>query len=316
MTVSVNPIHKDDNDAQVIFSALNLAKDIYKIRLDQNAEAKANAFRLEAEQKKGQDESAKELRTFEKEYEPVAAGSPGAISPSFPLPKGISAPQGQTFRLRSIGEGEKKTAQEAQTREFSQTNTLRDEYSRKSTDTDKLVNAYSRIEPIFKNKNPTGATDLALIYGFNKILDPGSTIRESEFNNAQNTAGITDRALAFRDQILSGQKLTPEQRNSIEAEVKGIMSGQLQAQREVDAEAAGKAHLYGLDKRKILDERYDKLLTRLQKDTQKVGQSLPQETAKSSFEPAKIDASGLSPRAQTALEILKSRQAKQGTAGR
>lgn len=315
MTVAVNPVRKDDNDAQIIFNALNLAKDVYRIRMDDKANERANALAAEARQNQANEDSAKEIRTFEKDYEQVPAGTKGSVSAAFPLPRGIKPPEGYTYRLRSAGEAERKMGQEAQTREFSQTNTLRDEYARKSTDTDKLVNAYSRIEPIFKNKNPTGATDLALIYGFNKILDPGSTIRESEFNNAQQTAGITDRALAFRDQILSGQKLTPEQRRSIEAEVKGIMAGQLEAQKEVDAEAAGKAHLYGLDKKKIIDERYDKLLSRLKKDTDAVGLVQSQKEGPS-FDASKIDTSRLSPQAKTAAEILKARQAQRGTAGR
>jgi hypothetical protein len=55
--------------------------------------------------------------------------------------------------------------------------------------------------------------DLALIFSFMKILDPGSVVREGEFANAQNTAGIPDRIVNAYNNALRGTRLSDGQRN-------------------------------------------------------------------------------------------------------
>lgn len=55
--------------------------------------------------------------------------------------------------------------------------------------------------------------DLALIFSFMKILDPGSVVREGEFANAQNTAGIPDRVVNAYNNALRGTRLSDGQRN-------------------------------------------------------------------------------------------------------
>lgn len=60
--------------------------------------------------------------------------------------------------------------------------------------------------------NPSAAGDISLIFGFMKTMDPGSTVREGEFASAQNAAGVPERIRAMANNILNGQRLTPEQR--------------------------------------------------------------------------------------------------------
>ena len=45
-----------------------------------------------------------------------------------------------------------------------------------------------------------------------KILDPGSTVREGEFANAQNSAGVPDIIRAQYNRIASGKRLSGPQR--------------------------------------------------------------------------------------------------------
>src|SRR5574343_991386 len=61
-------------------------------------------------------------------------------------------------------------------------------------------------------KTPSAAGDLALIFGYMKVLDPGSTVREGEFANAQNAAGVPDRVRNEFNRVISGERLSPEQR--------------------------------------------------------------------------------------------------------
>ncbi|KAF1692651.1 hypothetical protein [Pseudoxanthomonas koreensis] len=73
-----------------------------------------------------------------------------------------------------------------------------------------VLSMYQKVQEA-ANSN-TAAGDLSLIFAFMKMLDPGSVVREQEFNNAQNAAGIPDRILNYRNQILSGVRLNPAQR--------------------------------------------------------------------------------------------------------
>lgn len=70
--------------------------------------------------------------------------------------------------------------------------------------------AFSRIQSV--GKRPSAAGDLALIFSYMKILDPGSTVREGEFANAQNSAGVPDRIKAVYNSVARGERLAEAQR--------------------------------------------------------------------------------------------------------
>jgi hypothetical protein len=59
---------------------------------------------------------------------------------------------------------------------------------------------------------PSAAGDLSLIFSYMKTLDPGSTVREGEFANAQNATGVDGKVVNLYNQIRSGQRLSPAQR--------------------------------------------------------------------------------------------------------
>jgi hypothetical protein len=62
------------------------------------------------------------------------------------------------------------------------------------------------------SESPSAAGDLSLIFGYMKMLDPGSTVREGEFANAQNAGGVDDKVASAYNQVVDGQRLTPDQR--------------------------------------------------------------------------------------------------------
>ena len=70
--------------------------------------------------------------------------------------------------------------------------------------------AFGRI--VASAENPSPAGDLALIFNFMKVLDPGSTVREGEFANAQNAGSIDDRVRSLYNQIIAGTRLSEDQR--------------------------------------------------------------------------------------------------------
>lgn len=70
--------------------------------------------------------------------------------------------------------------------------------------------AYQKVQAAAND--PSAAGDLSLIFGFMKILDPASVVRETEFANAQNAAGVPDQIRNQYNKILSGERLNPNQR--------------------------------------------------------------------------------------------------------
>lgn len=71
--------------------------------------------------------------------------------------------------------------------------------------------AYSRIKESGQAPSPAG--DLALLYGYMKLLDPGSTVREGEFATAQNSGSVPQRVAAMYNKVASGKRLSIDQRN-------------------------------------------------------------------------------------------------------
>lgn len=91
-----------------------------------------------------------------------------------------------------------------------QGNKLRAEFTALSKDFVKQRNSISRVRA--SGKDPSGAGDLALIFNFMKVLDPASVVRESEFATAENTGSVPERIWARYNKILTGQRLSPAQR--------------------------------------------------------------------------------------------------------
>ena len=95
----------------------------------------------------------------------------------------------------------------------SQENTLRTEFAKNNKDFIVQANSYSKIKTAAENPSPAG--DLSLIFNFMKMLDPQSTVRDSEFQNAANAAPLLTRLGIDFDKISTvweGKTLTDLQR--------------------------------------------------------------------------------------------------------
>lgn len=108
-----------------------------------------------------------------------------------------------------------------------------------------ILNMYQNVQSAANSG--TAAGDLSLIFAFMKMLDPGSVVREQEFANAQNAAGIPDRILNYRNQVLSGQRLNPNQRAQFLSEARQLANSAQQRVTGVTREYQGIADQYGWD---------------------------------------------------------------------
>lgn len=104
---------------------------------------------------------------------------------------------------------------------FDQEGKLRGEFTKLSDDFRLQNAAFGRIQASVNNPSPAG--DLALVFNFMKVLDPGSTVREGEFDNAASAKAELARAeedgtivpnfiKSAVDRLTKGTILLPEQR--------------------------------------------------------------------------------------------------------
>ena len=93
---------------------------------------------------------------------------------------------------------------------FSSEKGLRSEWTKVSVPFEKVEGNHKKLKAALEKQ--TGVGDMSAIFVYMKMLDPGSVVRESEFSAAQQTAGIMQQVQILGNQLLKGDKLSPEQR--------------------------------------------------------------------------------------------------------
>lgn len=104
-------------------------------------------------------------------------------------------------------------ARKAEADLFDQGNRLRKDYMADIKDYRTYGQNLSNLLSYARQGN--GVSDVALLYAFNKMLDPTSVVREGEFRNAQSTEGLPTQVANYLQQIRSGERLSPSQRADI-----------------------------------------------------------------------------------------------------
>lgn len=138
----------------------------------------------------------------------------------------VNPKTGQTRRVEGV---QPKPAASNGYRDMSAASTLRGQYNSEQTvkDASAIAGAYQRIRAVAND--PSAAGDLSLIFSYMKMLDPGSTVREGEFANAQNAAGIPDQVRNLYNRAKSGERLNPAQRADFLKQAENLVGGQRQA---------------------------------------------------------------------------------------
>ena len=75
--------------------------------------------------------------------------------------------------------------------------------------------SFTQIKAIGQKRDPSAQDDIAMIFSYMKMLDPGSVVREGEFATAQNAAGVPDQIRNTWNKALSGERLNPRQRQQM-----------------------------------------------------------------------------------------------------
>jgi hypothetical protein len=113
-----------------------------------------------------------------------------------------------------------------------------------------MQSAYGQINDSLKAASPAG--DLAAATKFMKLLDPGSVVRESELGMAMAASGALDRAVNYAQLLMSGQKLTPTQREDFAKLSRELFSTATTAYNTKRGEFEQMGTAYGLDANRAL----------------------------------------------------------------
>lgn len=105
---------------------------------------------------------------------------------------------------------------------FDRSNKLRDEWTKLSGDFRTVQDAHQKIQTSARSNS--GAGDLSLLYGYMKLLDPGSTVREGEFATAAASGSLPERVQGYAQRVLSGERLPDAVRRDFVRESDNIIS--------------------------------------------------------------------------------------------
>jgi hypothetical protein len=127
---------------------------------------------------------------------------------------------------------------------------FRKEYTAQTAGYRDVKSAYGRV--LASQDNAVG--DLSLIFGYMKMLDPGSVVREGEFATAQNAAGVPDRVLNIYNRVISGERLNESQRKAFKGQAEGLFKQAGQQENAVRKGMERIAKGYGLNTSNIFIE--------------------------------------------------------------
>lgn len=163
--------------------------------------------------------------------------------------------------------------------------------------TAEIASAYAKIQGAVNNPSPAG--DLSMIFGYMKMLDPASSVKEGEQASAQNTAGVPERVWGLYNRVIKGERLTPEQRKDFFQQSHGLYAAQATRQTQVDktytelarSRGMNPQHLFvGFGGQEELDQQTLAAQQKIKDRTQAAaGQAPADQASKTQIKPGSID---------------------------
>ena len=123
-------------------------------------------------------------------------------------------------------------------------NKLRDEYIGLTKDYRTIRDSHQRL--VASAANPSPAGDLAMLFNYMKILDPGSVVRESEFEAAATAGSYGQRMQAAVNQAMKGEKLSDSMRADFLDRSNKLMESQTRIYDNTKGQYIGLAKRYGV----------------------------------------------------------------------
>jgi hypothetical protein len=147
-----------------------------------------------------------------------------------------------------------KTGREELKTKFTQEKNLRDSFIKESKDNVEALKGFNKVARA-STATPSGANDVALVFGFMKTIDPNSVVREGEFATAENTGGVGERIRNLYNKLLEGQRLTDVQRKNFLESAKQQVQQYIFAQNQLETSYTNLATSYQLDPSKVVQSK-------------------------------------------------------------
>lgn len=133
---------------------------------------------------------------------------------------------------------------------FGMESTLRTQYNQLSRDYRTTKDAFEKIKVGAQQNNATG--DMALIYGFMRLQDPTSTVREGEYATAEQARGIPQSVIAMYNKAVSGKKLGDDQRKEFVETARNQFAIMERNQQQLDKQYRDITTMYRLDPNRVM----------------------------------------------------------------
>ena len=134
--------------------------------------------------------------------------------------------------------------------DFGDVSATRREFSKASEDNAIALSAFDRMASVAKT--PTGAGDIAMIFQFMKLLDPGSRVTEGEVALAGQVSGAAGKFLNLYNRLVKGERLTQSARQDLMFQAGNIAEDIISKQRRLEGEFTGIAERGGVDSRDVV----------------------------------------------------------------
>jgi len=188
-----------------------------------------------------------------------------------PRPSGAPAPAGAPQAAPMAGGAVQIIP--AQPKIFANEKDLRGEFQTQVKPYVELGQAYQKIETAAKNPSPAG--DISLVYGFMKVLDPGSVVREGEFATAQNAGSVPDSVRNMYNKALSGERLGEKIRSDFLQQARNLVESQRVMSKDLIDRYTDVAKNYKLDPNQVVFDPFKRVQTPEQIIQRSTNQPIP-----------------------------------------
>ena len=140
----------------------------------------------------------------------------------------------------------------------------RGDFDKQTTAERDIASSFSRLQGI-TGADPakmTATDDVALIFSYMKMLDPGSVVREGEFATAQQTTGVPGQVLNMYNKALRGERLSPQQRAEMMATAQNIAAAANERVRGVTTRMVPALTSRGINPTEVVSAPFSGLLNR------------------------------------------------------
>ena len=202
----------------------------------------------------------KALKTIDPEgdYSKVTAKAAKVGYPQ--LYQSIMGMEGLGLRQRTLDDRRKKdeamvknSAGSLDNRTFRNTEEMATHYKSDAAVQNSLQRVDALRQIITFAKNATSQDDMAMVYAFNKLLDPMGIVREGEAAAAANTAGLAPGVWQYITKtVTSGEKLPEEVRQNFVKTARKVLEQRMSTQEMIDGLYKSRADAAGLDASKIV----------------------------------------------------------------